>query len=108
LIILEEPRESCYPFYKTTLSFLKMAFGKSEPFRWYNFWICFAVAVGTVAFGYPSAIIGSTLGKAAFLEYMGLGDADGVFPSKQGLTGAITGVFQVIPGLSPSTDRKVE
>lgn len=72
-----------------------MAFGKKEHIRWYNFWVCFAVALGTVAFGYPSAVVGPTLAKASFLEYMNLGDADGVFPDKEGLTGAITGVFQV-------------
>jgi hypothetical protein len=74
-----------------------MAFGKAEPIRWFNFFICFAVSVGALAYAYISAIIGTTLGKPAFLVYMGVGNADGdVFPDKENVVGAITSVFQVI------------
>lgn len=74
-----------------------MAFGKAEPIRWSNFFICFAVSVGALAYAYISAIIGTTLGKPAFLVAMGLGNAEGkIFPDKQNLVGAITSVFQVL------------
>lgn len=64
--------------------------------KWRNFWICFFVSLGQVAFGYPSSIIGTTLGQPAFLLYMGLIDAEGnLAPNANNLIGATSGVFQV-------------
>jgi hypothetical protein len=51
--------------------------------------------MGQVAFGYPSSIIGTTLGQPAFLEYMGLVTATGLSKNANGLIGATSGVFQV-------------
>lgn len=70
--------------------------------NWRGFFSCFMVALGTVAFGYPSAIIAPTLAKASFLKYMGLGDEEGIFSDKEGLAGALTGVFQVCARLLTS------
>ncbi|KAH8702278.1 general substrate transporter [Talaromyces proteolyticus] len=67
---------------------------KRLPFRWKNFFICFAISLGALAYGYLAAIVSTTLGKPAFLEYMGLGDEKGVFPNKENLVGAITSIFQ--------------
>lgn len=65
-------------------------------FRWKNFFICFAISLGALAYGYLAAIISTTMGKPAFLMYMGLGDeSGGVFHDKENLQGAITSVFQV-------------
>ena len=78
-----------------------MAFGKKDPLRWKNFFICFAVCLGSLAYGYISAIIGTTLGKPAFLVYMNIGDEQGAyFPDKENLVGAITSVFQVLSSSS--------
>ncbi len=64
--------------------------------NWRNFWICFSISLGQVAFGYPSSIIGTTLGQPAFLLYMGLIDDKGVeTPNANNLIGATSGVFQV-------------
>lgn len=68
---------------------------KSKPkMKWRNFWVCFSISLGQVAFGYPSSIIGTTLGQPAFLEYMGLVTATGLAPNANGLIGATSGVFQ--------------
>jgi hypothetical protein len=65
-------------------------------FRWRNFWICFSISLGQVAFGYPSSIIGTTLGQPAFLLYMGLITPDGeISATANQLIGATSGVFQV-------------
>ncbi|OAL32912.1 hypothetical protein AYO20_07703 [Fonsecaea nubica] len=67
-----------------------MAFGSDAPFKWRNFWACLAIATGQIAWGYPSEIIGPTLGIPAFLKYMGLED-----PRTAGdLIGATNGVYQ--------------
>ena len=31
-----------------------------EQYNWRNFWICFIVSLGQIAFGYPASIIGVT------------------------------------------------
>lgn len=65
-------------------------------FRWKNFFICVAISLGALAYGYISAIISTTLAKPDFLVYMGLGDESGtIYPDKENLEGAITSVFQV-------------
>ena len=64
---------------------------------WRNIWICLLVSSGQIAFGYPASIIGTTLGQPSFLNYMGLITPDGTLaPGADGLTGAMSGVFQVI------------
>ena len=91
---------------------------KAEQFNWCNWWICFLVSLGQIAFGYvstesidrvasslillsqrryPSAIIGTTLGEPSFLVYMGVLDAEEKALSPKGaqLVGAMSGVFQV-------------
>jgi hypothetical protein len=44
---------------------------------------------------YPSSIIASTLAKPSFVQYLGVGDAEGTYPNKKRLVGAITALFQV-------------
>jgi hypothetical protein len=63
--------------------------------KWRNFWVCFSISLGQIAFGYPSSIIGTTLGQPSFLEYMGLVTAKGLAKNANGLIGATSGVFQV-------------
>lgn len=61
-----------------------------------NFWICFAISLGQIAFGYPASIIATTLGQPAFLLYMGLVKEDGSMGGNaNALIGATSGVFQV-------------
>ena len=92
---------------------------KAGQFNWRNWWICFLVSLGQIAFGYvsiildqsiiltilsqrryPSAIIGTTLGEPSFLVYMGVLNADDTALSAKGaqLVGAMSGVFQVSKG----------
>jgi hypothetical protein len=67
-----------------------------QQYNWRNFWICFLVSLGQIAFGYPSSIIGTTLGEPSFLIYMGIIDAEGNLTSNGAqLEGAMSGVFQV-------------
>lgn len=69
---------------------------KKQKFRWRNFWICFFIAFGQIAFGYPASIIATTLGQPAFVTYMGLVNADGAMGANANdLIGATSGVFQV-------------
>ncbi|KIX03849.1 uncharacterized protein Z518_07402 [Rhinocladiella mackenziei CBS 650.93] len=63
-------------------------------FNWHNFWICFFISMGNVAFGYPAAIIGTTLSQPDFLVYMGLVSQDGLSANAHALIGAMNGVFQ--------------
>jgi len=73
-----------------------MGLNKAPKIKWRNFWICFSIALGQVAFGYPSSIIGTTLGQPAFLLYMRLITPEGVLtPNANNLIGATSGVFQV-------------
>ena len=78
---------------QTTLS--SMAILKRK-INWRNFWICFSISLGQVAFGYPSSIIGTTLGQPAFLVYMGLITPEGILTENaNNLIGATSGVFQM-------------
>ena len=40
-------------------------------------------------------MIAPMLAKTSFLEYLGLGDSEGVFEDKTALEGTLTGLFQV-------------
>ena len=75
-----------------------MAFGSKRHFNWYNFWICFLVSLGQIAFGYPASIIGATLGQPSFLVAMRLldltQDPPVLKPGADQLIGAMSGVFQ--------------
>jgi len=75
-----------------------MAFGSKRHFNGWNFFICWLVSLGQLAFGYPASIIGSTLGQPSFLVYMGLLDLTVDPPVLQKgadqLIGAMSGVFQ--------------
>ncbi|KIW35050.1 uncharacterized protein PV07_01776 [Cladophialophora immunda] len=51
-----------------------MAFGTERHWSAWNFFICFMVSLGQIAFGYPASIIGVTLAQPSFLVYMGLLD----------------------------------
>ncbi len=63
-------------------------------FHWTNFFMCFAVSLGCVGFGYPSAMIAPMLSKESFLEFTGLGNADGLYRGKTALAGSLGGIFQ--------------
>ncbi|OAL26939.1 hypothetical protein AYO22_03883 [Fonsecaea multimorphosa] len=67
-----------------------------SPMNWHNLGLCFAISWGLVVFGYPSAIIGTTLGEPSFLIYMGLLDptTGKLVGNANGLIGAMSGVFQ--------------
>jgi hypothetical protein len=51
-----------------------MAYGSSRQFNGWNFFICYLVSLGQIAFGYPASIIGVTLAQPSFLIYMKLLD----------------------------------
>lgn len=51
-----------------------MAFGTERHWSGWNFFICYMVSLGQIAFGYPASIIGVTLAQPSFLIYMGLLD----------------------------------
>ena len=70
---------------------------RDQQYNWRNFWICFLVSLGQIAFGYPASIIGTTLGEPSFLVYMGIVDpvTGDISTSGTQLQGAMSGVFQV-------------
>jgi len=72
-------------------------FGSKRHFNGYNFFICWLVSLGQIAFGYPASIIGTTLAQPSFLVYMKLVDpATGeLAKNADQLIGATSGVFQV-------------
>ncbi|KAI9752419.1 MAG: hypothetical protein M4579_005643 [Chaenotheca gracillima] len=85
-----------------------MAFGKKEPLRWKNFFICFAIALGNLCFGYTSSITSPTFAKPEFLTYMNIGDTSGAFyPDKENVVGAITSVFQAGAVLGPLSSTHI-
>ncbi|KAK5170541.1 uncharacterized protein LTR77_005129 [Saxophila tyrrhenica] len=69
--------------------------GSPRQFTWYSFRICFLVALGPLAFGYSSSIIGSTLGQPSFRLYMQLVDPKTFEPTKNApqLEGAMSSMF---------------
>jgi len=75
---------------------VKMTVAPQRKMNWRNFLICLSISLGQIAFGYPSSIIGTTLGQPAFLEYMGLITPLGhPAHNMNNLIGATSGVFQV-------------
>jgi hypothetical protein len=74
-----------------------MSSSDQRQINWRNFYICFLISLGLIAFGYPSAIISTTLGEPSFLLYMGLLDSTTLelTENADGLIGAMSGVFQV-------------
>lgn len=69
---------------------------KRSQFNLYNFFVCWLVSLGQVAFGHPAAVIGTTLGEPPFLIYMGLIDAEGELKGNAtSLIGTMNGIFQV-------------
>lgn len=75
-----------------------MAHSKRSQFNAYNFWVCFLVSLGQIAFGHPASVIGVTLGEPPFLLYMGLIDAKGKEThNAEALIGTMNGIFQVRP-----------
>lgn len=76
-----------------------MAFDTKNQWTWKQFWICFVIYLGQVAFGYPASVIGVTLAQPAFLVYMNVVDTEGNFTDEgNALIGAMSGVFQVRRG----------
>jgi hypothetical protein len=73
-----------------------MAFETNKEFSWWNFWVCFVVALGAFGFSFPFSLIGSTLALPNFLIYMKLLDVTSVPPALasnfDALLGAISGV----------------
>jgi hypothetical protein len=73
-----------------------MALGTSQQWNGWNFFICFLVSMGCIAFGYPSSIISVTLAQPSFLIYMGLLDVTqnppALTPDADALIGAMSGV----------------
>lgn len=72
-------------------------FGSKRHFNGWNFFICWLVSLGQIAFGYPASIIGTTLAQPSFLVYMKLVDptAGTLTENADQLIGATSGVFQV-------------
>ncbi|RVX73980.1 hypothetical protein B0A52_02870 [Exophiala mesophila] len=75
-----------------------MSTAPTAQWSWYNFWICFLVSLGMLAFAYPASIIATTLAQPSFLIDMGLldvtQDPPALAPNANALIGAISGVFQ--------------
>jgi len=72
-------------------------FGSKRHFNAWNFFICYLVSLGQIAFGYPASIIGVTLAQPPFLVYMGLIEPTTAELTKGAdqLIGACSGIFQV-------------
>lgn len=70
--------------------------GKQWHFSAYNFYVCFLVSLGQIAFGYPASIIGVTSAQPPYLIYMGLMDPETLeyTPNADSLIGATSGIFQ--------------
>lgn len=73
-----------------------MELTKRSHWTWRQFFICFGISAGMLAFAYPAAVIATTLGQPTFLVYMELLTAEGTLsPRANSLIGAMSGVFQV-------------
>lgn len=69
---------------------------KHRYWTWRTLLICTLISTGQIGFGYPASIISTTLGQPSFLKYMNLVTPEGELkPGADGLTGAMSGVFQV-------------
>ena len=71
-------------------------FGSKRHFNAWNFFICYLVSLGQIAFGYPASIIGVTLAQPSFLIDMDLLDVSVtpavLKPNADQLIGAMSGV----------------
>ncbi|OQU97101.1 hypothetical protein CLAIMM_03092 [Cladophialophora immunda] len=72
-----------------------MAPGITRQWNGWNFFICFLVSLGQVAFAYPASVISVTLAQPSFLIYMGLLDptTGALSHNANGIIGAMSGVF---------------
>jgi hypothetical protein len=71
-------------------------FSGERQFTWRALFICIVISLGVLGFGYPTAIIGTTLSQPSFLTYMNLVDENGQrTPDAESLTGTMSGVYQV-------------
>ena len=71
-------------------------FAGERQFSWRAFSICLVISLSVMGFGYPTAILGTTLSQPSFLTYMHLIDEDGKpTPSSTRLIGSTNGVYQV-------------
>lgn len=71
-------------------------FAGERQFTWRALAICILIALSVLGFGYPTAIIGTTLSQPSFLIYMDLIDATGLpTASATKWIGTMSGVYQV-------------
>lgn len=71
-------------------------FSRERQFTWRAFFVCLVISLSVLAFGYPTAIIGTTLSQPSFLQYMDLVDNNGIPRAEmENLIGALSGVYQV-------------
>lgn len=81
--------------YRSSQCFI-MSDAPTAQWSWYNFWICFLVSLGMLAFAYPASIIATTLAQPSFLIDMGLldvtQDPPALVPNANAFIGAISGV----------------
>lgn len=73
-----------------------MAFATTRQWNGWNFFVCFLISLGQIAFGYPSSVISVTLAQPPFLSYMGLLDLTqnppALSPNADSIIGAMSGV----------------
>lgn len=71
-------------------------FTGERQFTWRAFSICLLISVAVLGFGYPTAIIGTTLSQPSFLVYMHLIDTHGnLLSDADSWIGTMSGVYQV-------------
>ncbi|KAK5311247.1 hypothetical protein LTR93_011783 [Exophiala xenobiotica] len=74
---------------------MAVGFSGERQFTWRALFLCIFISLGVLGFGYPTAIIGTTLSQPSFLTYMKLVDAIGQStPNAESLTGTMSGVYQ--------------
>ena len=91
-----QPSLLCFCYIANSQQIVNMAFGSKRQWNGWNFFICFMVSLGQIAFGYPASIIGVTLAQPSFLVYMGLlditQDPPALAADADQLIGAMSGV----------------
>ena len=71
-------------------------FSGERQFSGRAFFTCLMISLSVMGFGYPTAILGTTLSQPSFLSYMHLIDEEGKSTSNATqLIGATSGVYQV-------------
>ena len=75
-------------------------FEGERQFTWRAFFISLMISISVLGFGYPTAIIGTTLSQPSFLTYMSLVDEGVLKPGIESAIGALSGVYQVNPRMS--------